>query len=111
MLQVTEELLKAITTTIVQTVDPERVILFGSQARGEGGNGSDLDLLIVEREPFGAGRSRWAETIRIRRALHRFAVPKDILVYSTDEMAQWKDSVNHIIARCLCEGKILYERP
>jgi hypothetical protein len=31
-------------------------------------------------------------------------------VYTTDEVAKWQCSINHIIARCLREGKLLYER-
>ena len=54
---------------IVEQVNPERIMLFGSRARGEAGPDSDVDLLIVEPEPFGRGRSRRRELARIRRML------------------------------------------
>ena len=38
-------------------------------------------------------------------------VPKDILVYSRDDVEYWRDSLNHILARALRERKVLYERP
>lgn len=104
--QVLEEMVKA----IVETVQPDRVILFGSAAKGLMGVDSDIDLLVVENEPFGPDRSRLREIRRIRAALSRFHVPKDILVYSVEEVAKWRNSINHIIARCLREGKVLYER-
>lgn len=102
--------LTEIVDTIVNTVDPEQIILFGSRGRGEHRTDSDVDLLIVERYPFHSGRSRWEEMKRVRRALSKFHVAKDILVYSKDEMDKWRHSTNHIIATSLHEGKIVYER-
>ena len=111
MIVVTEAILDEMVDTLVQEIAPEQIYLFGSRARGNARPDSDIDLLIVESEPFGINRSRRQELARIRRALSLFRVPKDILVYSRDEIAQWQHAVNHIISRCLREGKLLYERP
>ena len=96
---------------IVDEVDPEQVILFGSRARGDAGAGSDVDLIVVESTPFGEGRNRGVEETRLWRALASFHISKDILVYSRDEVDYWRDSLNHVLARALREGKVLYERP
>ena len=96
---------------IVDEVDPEQVILFGSRARGDATAESDFDLIVVEAQPFGAGRSRYAEEARLYRALAGCGVCKDILVYSRDEVDYWRDSLNHVLARALREGRVLYERP
>ena len=105
-------LLDRMVRLIVDEVDPERVILFGSRARGDAKAGSDFDLIVVETEPFGGGgRSRHAEEVRLYRALAGCGIPKDILVYSRDEVDHWRDSLNHVLARALREGKVLYERP
>jgi uncharacterized protein len=104
------ETIESIIRVIVSSVDPERVVLFGSRATGSAHHDSDLDLLIVEREPFGPQRSRSLEIRRIRNLLSGFRIPKDILVYSLDEVARWQNSVNHILAKCLREGKVLYAR-
>jgi len=109
MMKVSEEVIDEMARQIVRTVDPERIVLFGSRARGEGNDSSDVDFLVVEREPFGEDRSRRQEAARIWRCLSGFRVPKDILVYSVSEMAQWKDSAHHVIARALREGRVLYE--
>ncbi len=111
MAQVDEALLQRMTAAIVDEADPERVILFGSRARGDAGPDSDVDLIVIEAEPFGPGRDRRAEAVRLWRALSGFRVPKDILVYSRDEEDYWRDSLNHVLARALREGTVLYERP
>lgn len=98
------------TAEIVRTADPLRVLLFGSYARGNARADSDVDLLVIEDQPFGPGRSRVDECGRLWQALTRFFVPKDILVYTDDEVLRWASSRNHVIAHALREGKVLYER-
>jgi len=110
-LKVTDQVLAEMVQAIVREVNPEKIILFGSRVRGEVGPDSDLDLMIVEREEFGKDRRRLDELVRIREALSAFEIPKDILVYSVQEVEEWRDSINHIIASTLREGKVLYERP
>lgn len=111
MIRVTDEILRDMVKVIVDEVDPEQVILFGSHARGDASADSDVDFVVIESSPFGAGRDRRLEAARLWRALADFDVPKDILLYSGDEAEYWRDSVNHVLARALREGKILYERP
>lgn len=103
-------LLAEMVEVIVHESNPEKVILFGSHAKDNADKDSDIDLLIIESEPFGVKRSRLKEISKIQRALSKFMVPKDILVYSNEEVAKWGDSVNHVISRSLREGKTLYER-
>ncbi len=115
MVEVTRDMLGEMVAAIVAEVHPERIILFGSRARAwpqgpDAGGGSDLDLLIEESDGFGPHRTRWGEIRRIRRVLRRFRVPKDILVYSSDEVAKWRSAQNHVVASCLRSGKTLYER-
>lgn len=105
-----EALLQEVVAETVRAVDPERIILFGSRARGEARPDSDLDLLVVEGEPFSPQRSRQVELSRIRRALWRIPMPIDVLVYSWDEVEEWRDSPNHLIGRSMREGITLYER-
>ncbi len=109
MVSVSEEMIDEMARQIAREVDPQRIVLFGSWARGEANERSDVDLLVVEREPFGPTRSRRREAARIWRCLSRFRVSADILVYSVGEIAQWKDSSHHVIAQALKEGKVLYE--
>ena len=107
---VSDGLLDRMVRVIVKEVEPETVILFGSRARGDARSTSDVDLIVVESEPFGPGRSRVREAARLYSAVARFHVPTDILVYSLEDIDYWRDSLNHVLARALREGKVLYER-
>uniref|UniRef100_A0A832DHI8 Nucleotidyltransferase domain-containing protein n=1 Tax=Ignavibacterium album TaxID=591197 RepID=A0A832DHI8_9BACT len=95
---------------ILREVEAEKIILFGSRARGDNKPDSDLDLLIIVKDDFSKNNSRWKHTFKIRKALKDFIIPKDILIFSQSEVEYWKDSLNHIIPTCLREGKVLYER-
>ena len=106
-----DALLDRMVRAIVDEVDPVQIILFGSRARGDAKAGSDFDFIVVEAGPFGDGRSRHAEEVRLYRALAGCGASTDVLVYSRDEVEYWRDSPNHVLARALREGKVLYERP
>jgi predicted nucleotidyltransferase len=111
MITISDSIINQMTDCIVKEVNPMRIILFGSIARGQAHEGSDVDLLVIEDAPFGEGRSRFRETGRINRALAGFGVAKDILVYSIDEIERWRNSLNHVVAHALREGRDLYVRP
>ena len=110
MADLTDALLDRMIRTIVDEVAPEQVILFGSRARGDARPDSDVDLLIIESEPFGDGRNSHAESVRLDRALRATPATTDILVYSRDEIERWRGSLNHVAARALREGRVLYTR-
>ena len=111
MVETLDTLLDRVVRVIVDEADPEQIILFGSRARGDVTSGSDIDLVVVEALPFGEGRDRRAEIARLYRALAFFDTPTDLLVYSSDEVEYWRDSINHVLARALREGRLLYEKP
>ena len=92
---VTDDLLGRMVRAIVAEVDPEQVILFGSRDRGDHRADSDIDLVVIEAEPFGPGRSRHQELVRLYEAVARFPAPADVLVYSRDDVEYWRDSLNH----------------
>lgn len=106
-----ETLLQQMVETIVREVSPETIILFGSRARGDARFDSDVDLLVVESEPFSPQRSRRKEAARLYMALRGLAVSKDILLYSRDEFDHWKSSPNHVVGRAHREGRVLHGRP
>jgi predicted nucleotidyltransferase len=89
---------------IVKRFHPEKVILFGSHARGEAGPDSDVDLLVV----MPVSGSKREKAIEIAVALHGIRVPKDIIV-TTPEEFEWRKDIPGTIERpAVLEGKVLY---
>lgn len=108
---VTDEIVRDMVREIVTEVSPARVYLFGSRARGTYRTDSDIDLLVVERSDSDRYSGHLSTSIRLRRRLRGFRVPKDIIVFSEDEMEKWRSTRNHVVAAALEEGVLLYERP
>jgi len=98
------QILEEIVTRIVEHFDPQGLILFGSHARGEAREDSDFDLLIIapSNEP------RWRRTVPVYRLLAGLGVPKDIIWWTPEEIAEWRDVKSHLIHRALQEGEVLY---
>jgi predicted nucleotidyltransferase len=91
---------------IVGRFHPERVILFGSHARGTASSDSDVDLLVV----MPVSGSKREKQIEIRLALRSFRVPKDIVVTTPEEFV-WRKEIPGTIERPAArEGKVLYAR-
>lgn len=104
-------MLDRMVASVVDEVDPECIVLFGPQARDDAGPDSDIDLLVVEEEPFGPGRSRRLEMARIWRTLLRRPVGADVLLFTSAEVKHWRGTANHFIARAFREGRVFYQRP
>ena len=92
---------------IVRRFHPTRIILFGSQTRGDDNANSDVDLLVVF--PDAADKRKIA--IEIRRTLSEFNIPKDILVTTPAEIDRRGHLIGTVLHTALREGKIIYERP
>ena len=106
---VTEELLREMTAKIVREVNPRKVVLFGSHAKGDARPDSDLDFLVIEDGPFNAQRSRRAEMARLWMLFPDVRIPIDFLVYSSEEVAKLVTSQNHVIHHAMSDGRVLYE--
>jgi len=101
-----QETIDKMTRRIVRRFRPEKVILFGSHARGDAGPDSDVDLLVV----LPIRDSRRDVEIAIGVALHDFRIPKDIIV-TTPEDFEWRKEIPGTIERpAALEGKVLYAR-
>lgn len=91
---------------IVERFRPEKIILFGSHARGDAAPDSDVDLLIV----MPVVGSRREKAVKIGVALHEFRIAKDVIVVTPDEFEWRKDVVGTIEWPAVREGRVLYDR-
>lgn len=106
MAELNEMLLTEITRRIVATSDPQEIILFGSQARGDARSDSDLDLLVIKEDI----ESPRAEAARIYRALAGLSAPVDVVVARSEYVRRHRDIVGTIVRPALREGRLLYAR-
>lgn len=85
---------------------PATVMLFGSYARGEAEDDSDLDLLVIEPELDNPAD----EYLRLRSAIGRIGIGVDLLLYSTAEFRKRSKIPGTLLFSAAREGKVLHER-
>jgi predicted nucleotidyltransferase len=90
---------------LVRAAHPTKIILFGSYARGEASEDSDLDFLVI----LPTLSSKHQEMVRLRRALRPLRIPVDVLVASEDEVDEWGHLPSTTLYWALTEGKVLHE--
>jgi uncharacterized protein len=101
-----ERYLAEMTRRIAEGFGPERIILFGSQARGRARPDSDVDLLVI----FDRLEDRRATRIAIRRVLSDLPIDKDLVVCSRDDAIRRGAVVGSVVGQALREGVVLYGR-
>ncbi len=94
------------TKRIVHKFNPDKIILFGSYARGDAGQDSDVDLLVI----MPVASSKREVAVEIGLELYDAGLPKDIVVATPEEIERYRDVSGTVIYPALREGKVLYER-
>jgi predicted nucleotidyltransferase len=100
-----EDLVSNIVEVLIGAAQPKRIILFGSQARGDATANSDFDLMVVEDQPV----DRFREMVRLRRLLGNFDVAIDLLVVSEERYQYWRDTPGNVYHEAASSGRTLYE--
>ena len=101
---VNKRILQRVVNRIVEVADPDKIILFGSAARGEMNGNSDLDLLVVK-----SGIHRRRLTQAIYRNMLGVGVSTDIIVVTPEDIEQYSEAIGLILEPALREGRIVYE--
>jgi uncharacterized protein len=99
-----ERKLREIIRRVVQVAQPEKIILFGSAARGEMGPNSDVDLLVVKPGKFHQGHL----TGEIYMNLHGVGLPVDIILVTPEQVEKYAQTHFLVIAPALREGREVY---
>jgi predicted nucleotidyltransferase len=96
--------IESITAQLIEKYKPEKIILFGSAARGDVAPDSDLDFLIIKNDTPYRGRDRMIE---VSRLIDR-NLPADFLVYRLDEFEKRLAMGDPFLEMVVSEGKVLY---
>ena len=94
-----------IVARVVRAADPEKIVLFGSAARGAMGPDSDIDLLVIKGGKF----NYWRVLTKIRRHLRGKGAPVDVVVVTPEEVERYRDTHCLVICPALKEGKVVYD--
>jgi predicted nucleotidyltransferase len=85
---------------------PEKIILFGSSARGDQDKYSDIDLVVIKKT-----KDRFLQRLKKTALLIRAPMPVDLFVYTPEEFAQMLDDENPFAQIVIKEGTVIYEKP
>ncbi len=98
----------SIVERIVAAVAPEKIVLFGSRARGTHRPESDIDLLVVQA----SDEPRYVRSRPIYAALSDlpFEVDTEIIVFTPGEVREWSAAPTAFVTTAIREGTVLYER-
>jgi predicted nucleotidyltransferase len=100
-----EALTAEIVRRVVETIRPERMILFGSAAAGTMTPDSDIDLLILKRPPLDPRK----DGVRVREALRGLGFPFDIIIMALERFEETKDIIGGVAYPARKYGKVIYE--
>jgi len=91
---------------IIRVIDPQKVILFGSRARGDAHPDSDFDLLVIKQ----SAEPRYRRSAPLYTALADLPVEVEIMVYTPEEVSQWEGVEEAFVTTAVRQGRVLYER-
>ncbi len=99
-------IVREIVRRIVDTAQPEKVILFGSRARGDARPNSDYDLLVIKA----SDEPRYRRSVALYIALADLPVEVELMVYTPEEVAEWSNVPQAFVTTAVREGTTIYER-
>lgn len=102
-----DPVLERVTSTIVSNLDPTRIILFGSRARGDHTENSDYDFLVE----LDTALKRPYREMEVQRLFRNRNWAMDVFVYTPAEVKANRDDVGTVVHVAEKEGRVLYERP
>jgi len=101
-----DDLMQDIIRRIVATAQPEKIILFGSRARGDARPDSDFDILVIKQ----SDEPGYRRDAALYLALAGLNAPVDVLTYTPEEVRDWSAVPQAFLTTALREGKVVYEK-
>jgi len=90
---------------VIQKLKPKKIILFGSFARGDFNEGSDVDLIVI-----GDWQQDFLDRIKVLLDMNEFGLPLEPIGYTEQEFEQMANEGNRFINEVIATGKIVYSR-
>ena len=101
-----DDLVQEVVQRIVEAAQPDKVILFGSRARGNARPDSDFDLVVIKN----SDEPGYRRDASLYLALAGLNAPVDVMVYTPEEVREWSAVPQPFITTAVREGKVVYER-
>ena len=98
--------LDEIVSVIVSSISPDEIVLFGSYARGDNKNSSDIDLLILKKNLQNANRI--IDNLYMLLFDNKIKIPVDLIVVDYDKYNNLKNDIGYIYKIINEEGKLIY---
>ena len=99
-----KKILAAIVQRVVEAAQPDKIILFGSAARGEMGPNSDIDLMVIKSGKF----DHWRLLTTIYRHLRGDLAAVDVVLATPEDIQLYGDSPYLVFYPALREGRVVY---
>lgn len=107
MINIPDALIEQIVGRLLNASNPDRIVLFGSAARGQMTADSDIDLLVLMPSVPNPRK----ESVRLRIALGDLKRPIDVIPLETSRFEEEKDIVGGLAYPANKYGRVIYERP
>jgi len=102
-----DDLISDIVRRIVETTQPDKIILFGSRARGDSRPNSDFDVLVIKE----SSEPRYRRSVPLYVALADVPAEVEVMVYTPEEIDEWRQVSQAFVTTAVREGTTIYERP
>jgi predicted nucleotidyltransferase len=102
-----DDLIGDIVRRIVETAQPDKIILFGSRARGDNRPNSDFDVLVIKE----SSEPRYRRSVPLYVALADVPAEVEVMVYTPEEIDEWRQVSQAFVTTAVREGTTIYERP
>jgi len=97
---------QALFKEVFENINYEKIILFGSRARGDFSEGSDHDVLVIVKKTLPV-KEKMRLFALLRRDLAKRGIDADIIIKSTDEIEYYKNKIGNVVRTAMVEGAAL----
>jgi len=103
---IAKEQINEISLSIIQNINPDKIILFGSCATDNYNEDSDLDLIIIKNSDL----PKHKRGLEIRRLFYGLLIPMDFKIYTPQEFNHELQNKYSFLSSIIKDSKLLYER-